>query len=47
MPAIVAALSRDERRNRVKRYRPVVEIGPEMPGFILDVAAVVLASREQ
>ena len=33
--------------DRVKLDRPIVEIGPEMPDFVLDVAAVIFASRDQ
>jgi Uma2 family endonuclease len=32
---------------RVKTDATMVEIGPEMPGFVLDVAAVIFASRDQ
>jgi Uma2 family endonuclease len=33
--------------DRVKTDATMVEIGPEMPGFVLDVAAVIFASRDQ
>ena len=32
--------------NRAALDRPVLEIGPEMPDFILDVAAIIFASRD-
>jgi Uma2 family endonuclease len=33
--------------DRVKTDATMVEIGPEMPGFVLDVEAVIFASRDQ